>query len=53
MNRTISDLNIKHIKMRLESETAPEKRQILLRLLAEEEAKLNSANAISENRPAR
>lgn len=50
MDRTVSDLNIKYCKMRLESETDPEKRLLLLRLLAEEEAKLNSANAASDNR---
>lgn len=50
MDRTVSDLNIKHFKMRLESETDTEKRQVLLRLLAEEEAKMNSANATAENK---
>jgi len=40
MDRTVADLNIQHFKKLLEAEKDEAKRQILLRLLAEEEAKL-------------
>jgi hypothetical protein len=42
IERTITRLNIEHYKKLLESETDEPKRQTLLRLLAEEEAKLHS-----------
>jgi len=40
MDKTVADLNIKHFKKLLASETDPVKRQTIERLLAEEEAKL-------------
>jgi len=40
MDRTVADLNIAHFRKLLETEASDEKRQVLLRLLAEEEAKL-------------
>ena len=42
MERTVARLNIEHFKRLLETETDETKRQTLLRLLAEEEAKLRS-----------
>jgi hypothetical protein len=42
IERTITRLNIEHYKKLLENETDEPKRQTLLRLLAEEEAKLRS-----------
>jgi alkylation response protein AidB-like acyl-CoA dehydrogenase len=42
IERTVTRLNIEQYKKLLESETDEQKRQILLRLLAEEEAKLRS-----------
>ena len=38
--RTIIELNIKHYRGLLQSETDPSKRQAITKLLAEEEAKL-------------
>jgi hypothetical protein len=40
MDRTVAYLNIQHFKKLLESELDPAKRQMIERLLAEEEAKL-------------
>ena len=40
MDKMIARLNISHYKMKLATEQDEAKRQILLRLLAEEEAKL-------------
>jgi hypothetical protein len=40
VERTVTRLNIEHYKKLLESETDEPRRQTLLRLLAEEEAKL-------------
>jgi len=37
MDKTVADLNIKHFKKLLASETDPVKRQTIERLLAEEE----------------
>jgi hypothetical protein len=42
IERIVTRLNIEHYKKLLESETDEPKRQTLLRLLAEEEAKLRS-----------
>jgi hypothetical protein len=42
IERTVTRLNIEHYKKLLESETDEPKRRMLLRLLAEEEAKLRS-----------
>jgi hypothetical protein len=40
MDRTVARLNIEHYRRLLETETDEAKRQIIVRLLAEEEAKL-------------
>ncbi|WP_441240781.1 hypothetical protein [Tardiphaga sp. 768_D3_N2_1] len=40
MDRTVADLNIAHFKRLLEAETDADKRDLLTRLLALEEAKL-------------
>lgn len=40
MDKTIARLNIEHFRKRLAAETDETRRQTLLRLLAEEEAKL-------------
>ncbi len=40
MDRTVAQLNIEHYRKRLAEETDETRRQTLLRLLAEEEAKL-------------
>lgn len=40
MDRTVAHLNIDHYRRLLEKETDEQRRQILLRLLAEEEAKI-------------
>jgi hypothetical protein len=42
IERTVTRLNIEHYKKLLESETDEPKRQMLLRLLAEEEVKLRN-----------
>lgn len=42
IERTVARLNIEHYKKLLENETNATKRQMLMRLLAEEEAKLRS-----------
>ena len=44
MNKDIARLNIEHFRKLLERETEEAKRGMLLRLLAEEEAKLNALN---------
>lgn len=40
MDRTVAHLNIEHYRRLLETEIDPPKRETILRLLAEEEAKL-------------
>lgn len=40
MDRTVAHLNIEHYRRLLEKETDESRRQLLMRLLAEEEAKL-------------
>jgi hypothetical protein len=45
LDRTVARLNIEHYKRLLASETDEQKRKVLLRLLAEEEAKLNPVPA--------
>lgn len=45
MDKTVADLNIEHYKKLLATETDPVKRQMIQRLLAEEEAKLALAQA--------
>jgi hypothetical protein len=44
MDRDIARLNIEHFRKLLERETDESKRAVLLRLLAEEEAKLTVLN---------
>lgn len=53
MDRTVADLNIAHFKKLLESETDEEKRRVLLRLLAAEEAKLVATSKGQKNKLAR
>ncbi len=43
MDKLVARLNIEHFRKQLETETDEAKRQMLLRLLAEEEAKLAAA----------
>ena len=50
MDKTVADLNIQHFKKLLAAETNPVKRQMIERLLTEEEAKLALAQA-RKNRP--
>ncbi len=45
MDRSVARLNIEHYRRLIADETDNERRQVLLRLLAEEEAKLNGASA--------
>jgi hypothetical protein len=45
MDKTVADLNIEHFKKLLAAETDPVKRQMIERLLAEEEAKLALARS--------
>lgn len=44
MDKTIAQLNIAHYRQKLTTEQNASKRQMLLRLLAEEEAKLAALN---------
>lgn len=44
MDKTIARLNIAHFREKLATEQDPKSRQTLLRLLAEEEAKLAALN---------
>ena len=44
MDRTVAHLNVEHFRHLLERETDESKRQMILRLLAEEEAKLRKIN---------
>jgi hypothetical protein len=50
MDKTVADLKIEHFKKLLAAETNPVKRQMIERLLTEEEAKLALAQA-KKNRP--
>jgi hypothetical protein len=45
MDKIVAHLNIEHFRKRLAEETDETRRQMLLRLLAEEEAKLESLTA--------
>lgn len=47
--RTIIELNIKHYRTLLNTETDPSKRQTIARLLAEEEARLSNLTAGPRN----
>ena len=51
MDRTVASLNIEHYKRLLATETDESRRQILLQLLAEEEAKLSKANPAATKPP--
>jgi hypothetical protein len=53
MDRTVARLNIEHYRKRLAEETDEAKRQVLLRLLAEEEAKLATLSADPRERKGR
>ena len=50
MDRSVARLNIEHFKKLLAVETDDKKRQILVQLLAEEEAKLEKLNAEAKDR---
>ena len=51
MDRTVARLNIEHFRQLLARETDETKRQMILRLLAEEEAKLKALTRSSEREP--
>lgn len=53
MDRTVARLNIEYFRKRLATETDEAKRQMILRLLADEEAKLAALTARSEERKRR
>ncbi len=50
MDRTVARLNVEHFRKKLAVEKDETKRQVLLRLLAEEEAKLASLRAPPQER---
>ncbi len=50
MDRTVARLNIEHFQKKLATETDEARRQQILRLLAEEEAKLTALDAQKERR---
>jgi hypothetical protein len=51
VDRTVASLNIEHYKRLLATETDETRRNTLLRLLAEEEAKLTPAPANTNRKP--
>jgi len=51
VDKTIAQLNIAHFRDKLKTETDETTRQTLLRLLAEEEAKLAALNAAPKRKP--
>ena len=53
MDRTVARLNIEHFRRLLAKETDESRRQILQRLLAEEEAKLAAPGPEAKERQAR
>jgi hypothetical protein len=53
VDRTIARLNIEHFNRLLERETDETRRQMLLRLLAEEKDKLNRSESDTPERKAR
>lgn len=53
MDRTVARLNIEHFRRLLAKETDESRRQLLLRLLAEEEAKLAEPTPKERKRRAR
>ncbi len=44
VDRTVAHMNVEHYRRLLAAETDPARRQVLLRLLAEEEAKISNTN---------
>ncbi len=50
MDKTIAQLNIEHFRRKLAEETDASKREILLQLLAEEEAKLKALCEAAEEK---
>ncbi len=48
MDKTVARLNIEHFQKKLATETDENRRQQILRLLAEEEAKLTALDARKE-----
>jgi hypothetical protein len=52
MDRTVAHFNVEHFHKLLETETDESKRQMILRLLAEEEAKVASLKHSSQARQA-
>ena len=50
MDKTIARLNIEHYRRLLEKESDEKRRQLLLRLLAEEEAKVADAGTSNERK---
>jgi hypothetical protein len=44
MDKTIAQLNIEHFRRLLANKTSEEKRQVILKLLAQEEAKLEASS---------
>jgi hypothetical protein len=50
MDKTVARLNIEHFQKKLENETDATRRQQILRLLAEEEAKLTAIEARKERK---
>lgn len=53
MDRTVARLNIEHFRKQLAEELDDGKRRILLRLLAEEEAKLAAIEKAAKNERSR
>jgi hypothetical protein len=53
MDKAVARLNIEHFRKQLATETDETKRQMLLRLLAEEEAKLSAAGGHPQERKRR
>ena len=51
MDRTVAQLNIEHYRRLLATETDDAKRETLLRLLAEEEAKVAAASERNRKQP--
>ena len=51
MDRTVADLNIAHFRKLLAAEADPAKRNVIERLLAEEEAKLARTQAPKAESP--
>lgn len=50
MDKSVARLNIEHFRRLLEKETDEKQRQLLMRLLAEEEAKISGSDASTERK---